>query len=233
MKDYFIGTSGWQYPEWLGKFYPEKLRKEEMLSFYAQRFNSVEVNYTFNRLPSEKVLKNWIEQTPKTFRFTLKAHKAITHTSHLEPSDILEKFLNAGKVLGSQQGLMLFQFPPWLEADPQSFEDFLKRFPEGTQAAFEFRHKSWFSDEIYSQLKKKNLALCTAKSEKLVTPPVTTADYVYFRLRLVKYTDRDIAAYADQLRSGSFKAAYVYFKHEEGATGPAFAQMLMDKLKDK
>jgi len=230
---YFIGTSGWQYPEWQGNFYPEKIRKEEMLSYYSQRFNSVEVNYTFNRLPSEKVLKNWVEQTPEGFRFTLKAHKAITHTSHLEPSDILEKFLAVGKVLGERRGLMLFQFPPWLEADMQSFAAFLQRFPEGTRAAFEFRHTSWFCDELYTLLKNKNLALCAAESEKLKTPPVITADYGYFRLRLVKYSEKDIAACADQLHSENLKETYVYFKHEEAGTGPAFATMLMDKLKGR
>lgn len=231
MQKYFIGTSGWQYPEWLGSFYPEKLRKEEMLSFYSKRFNSVEVNYTFNRLPSEKVLKNWTEQTPEGFRFTLKAHKAITHMSNLAPSDILEKFLDVGKVLGPKRGLMLFQFPPGLSLDLMAFDAFLQRFPEGVRAAFEFRSKSWFSDKVYARLKEKNLALCAAESEKLATPPVFTADYGYFRLRLVKYTEEDIASYADQLHKGNLSETYVYFKHEEEATGPAFATMLMEKLK--
>lgn len=231
MQAYFIGTSGWQYPEWLGKFYPEKMRKEAMLPYYAERFNSVEVNYTFNRLPSEKVLKNWAEQTPKNFRFTLKAHKAITHSKDLNPGDILEKFLNVAKVLGEQQGLLLFQFPPWLPETIPAFEDFLKRIPDNTRAAFEFRNNSWFCDELYALLKKKNLALCAAESEKLKTPPVVTADYGYFRLRLVDYTDDDIAEYAKQIRNQGLAETYVYFKHEEDGVGPVFAEKLMEKLK--
>jgi len=201
-----------------------------MLRFYAERFNSVEVNYTFNRLPTEKVLKNWMEQTPKTFRFTLKAHKAITHKSVLRPDNILEAFLNIGKVLGAQRGLMLFQFPPALHADIPSFTEFLKRIPDGTRAAFEFRHNSWFCDELYAQLEKKNLTLCAAESETLKTPPVITADYGYFRLRLVNYTDQDISRYAQQLRDGGLKETYVYFKHEEAGSGPIFAAKLNEKL---
>jgi uncharacterized protein YecE (DUF72 family) len=233
MQKYFVGTSGWQYPEWLGKFYPEKLRKSDMLRYYAERFNSVEVNYTFNRLPTEKVLKNWTAQTPKNFRFTLKAHKAITHSPNLTPGGILEKFLAIASVLGDRRGLMLFQFPPFLSANIPAFAALLKRIPEGTPAAFEFRHSSWFCDGLYACLKKKNLALCAAESEKLITPPVKTADYGYFRLRLEKYTDHDIATYADRLHSGKLKTVYVYFKHEESGAGPTFAAKLNEKLKSQ
>jgi uncharacterized protein YecE (DUF72 family) len=233
MQKYFIGTSGWQYPEWLGKFYPDKMRKEDMLRYYAERFNSVEVNYTFSRLPRESVLKNWTEQTPKDFRFTLKAHRAITHSKNLAPGDILEKFLSIGKVLGQQRGLILFQYPDWLQANIPSFAEFLKRIPKNTRAAFEFRHPSWFCDEVYALLKKKNLALCAAESESLKTPPVKTADYGYFRLRLTDYTDKDIAAYARLIRLEELKETYVYFKHEEAGVGPVFAKMLSEKLKSR
>ncbi len=231
MQRYFVGTSGWQYPEWLGKFYPEKLRKEEMLRYYAERFNSVEVNYTFNRLPSEKVLNAWTAQTPKGFRFTLKAHNAITHSRGLSPGDILEKFLDVTKMLGPRHGLILFQFPPWLQKDMRAITAFLKRVPDGTRAAFEFRHSSWFCDELYERLNKKNLALCAAESERLTTPPIITANYEYYRLRLVHYTDKEIAEYARRIRNGSSKEIYVYFKHEEAGTGPILASKLNKKLK--
>lgn len=231
MQKYFIGTSGWQYPEWLGKFYPDKMRKDDMLRYYAERFNSVEVNYTFSRLPRETVLTNWTKQTPKDFRFTLKAHRAITHSKNLAPGDILEKFLKIGKVLGSQRGLLLFQYPPALQADIPAFAEFLKRIPKYTRAAFEFRHESWFCDDLYALLKNQNLALCAAESETLKTPPVKTADYGYFRLRLTNYTDKDIAAYARQIRLERFDETYVYFKHEEAGVGPIFAAKLSKMLK--
>jgi uncharacterized protein YecE (DUF72 family) len=231
MQKYFVGTSGWQYSEWLGKFYPEKFRKDDMLRYYAERFSSVEVNYTFNRLPSEKVLKGWCDQTPKGFRFTLKAHRAITHSRSLSPGDILEKFLEAGNLLGPKRGVTLFQFPPWLHKDIPSITKLFRRIPEGTRAAFEFRHPTWFCDELYERLRKRNLAFCAAESETLTTPEVVTADYGYFRLRLVKYTDRDIVAYAEQIRSAALKETYVYFKHEEEGSGPILAAKLNAKLK--
>ena len=225
---YFVGTSGYNYPEWRGSFYPEKFPTGKMLAFYAERFNSVEVNYTFYRIPTPPLLEGWAKGTPDGFRFTLKAPRRISHDSKLQNcADLTQMFCRTAATLGSKLGILLFQLPPNFKRDDTVMESFLESLPEGTRAAFEFRHDSWHDEKVFDMLRRRNLALCIADSEKMSTPVVTTADYTYFRLRDEGYQDVDIERWATvirQLRDSS--ETYVYFKHEEEGKGPEFAKRL-------
>jgi uncharacterized protein YecE (DUF72 family) len=229
----WVGTSGYNYPEWKGSFYPETLPAAKMLPYYAERFPTVEINYTFYRTPTEKILTGWNTATPVHFRLTLKAPKAITHDRRLRDcADRVRQFFETSAVLGPKLGALLFQLPPNLKKDLALFDAFLDAFPPRACAAFEFRHTSWLDDEVYARLRARNLALCIADSEKLSTPIEITADYAYFRLRDEGYTGDDIATWAQKLaeRTSACREVFVYFKHEEEGKGPEFARMLMDRL---
>jgi uncharacterized protein YecE (DUF72 family) len=229
---YLIGTSGYNYPEWRGTFYPEKLSTAKMLAFYAEHFNTVEVNYTFYRMPTPALLEGWSKGTPDGFRFTLKAPRRITHDAKLQRcEDLTRNFCQTAAGLGSKLGALLFQLPPTFKRTDAVFESFLDLIPEGTRAAFEFRHPSWHSEEVFEALRRRNLALCVADSEKMSTPVVTTADFAYFRLRDEGYQDADIVRWAAVI-SGleSTQERFVYFKHEEQGKGPDFAKRLRSAL---
>jgi uncharacterized protein YecE (DUF72 family) len=229
----WIGTSGYNYPEWKGSFYPEALPAAKMLPYYAERFPSVEINYTFYRAPNEKILAGWNSATPERFKLTLKAPKRITHDSRLRDSgDRVRQFLETASTLGSKLGALLFQLPPNLKKDLALFDAFLETFPPRVCAAFEFRHASWLDQEVYARLRERNLALCVADSEKFATPVEITADYAYFRLRDEGYVADDIARWAQTIteRTSACREVFVYFKHEEEGKGPEFARMLMEQL---
>jgi len=228
-----IGTSGYNYPEWKGSFYPADLAAAKMLPYYAARFQTVEINYTFYRMPNEKILSNWAGQVPPEFRFTLKAPRRITHDAKLvKCEDLTATFCRVAETLGPRLGALLFQLPPNQKKDLPRLEAFLDILPPKAPAAFEFRHASWFDDQVFSALKRRNRALCVADSEKLETPLEVTADYGYFRLRDEGYSEKDIEDWGlkiDGLRSRC-KDIFVYFKHEEEGKGPAFARHLMKHL---
>ncbi len=228
----FVGTSGYNYPEWRGTFYPEKFPTSKMLPYYAERFNSVEVNYTFYRVPTEALLEGWSRQTPGSFTFTLKAPRRITHDSKLRHcEELTQTFCRTARVLGSKLGVLLFQLPPTFKRDDSTLKEFLELLPEGTRAAFEFRHQSWHEDGVFEALRARDIALCIADSEKMSTPVVATASYTYFRLRDEGYQGVDIARWAETVRETSGnRDAFVYFKHEEEGKGPAFANMLIEAL---
>jgi uncharacterized protein YecE (DUF72 family) len=228
----FVGTSGYNYPEWRGTFYPEKFSTDKMLAYYAERFPTVEINYTFYRVPTEKLLAGWAAGTPEQFSFTLKAPRRITHDSKLQRcEDLTHAFCRTSLTLGPKLGILLFQLPPNFKKDAGVLREFTEILPEGTRAAFEFRHPSWFDAEIFSVLRARNLALCVADSEKLSAPVEITADYAYFRLRDEGYQQADIERWADVLRGLDLSGgAYVYFKHEEHGLGPEFAKRLMALL---
>ena len=229
----WIGTSGYNYPEWRGTFYPEKLAAAKMLPYYAERFSTVEINYTFYRAPNEKILEGWSSATPERFKLTLKAPKRITHDARLRDcADRVRQFLETAAVLGPKLGALLFQLPPNLKKDVPLLDAFLDAFPPRVTAAFEFRHVSWLDDDVYGRLRARNLALCVADSEKLQTPVQITADYAYFRLRDEGYTADDIARWADVIRekTSGLQDVFVYFKHEESGKGPEFAKALMERL---
>jgi uncharacterized protein YecE (DUF72 family) len=229
----WIGTSGYQYPEWKGSFYPAALPTARMLPYYAERFNTVEINYTFRRLPTEKVLLNWAASTPERFTFTLKAPERMTHTARLTGcEEILRTFCELAQVLGPKLGVLLFQLPPFFRKNLAVLDPFLAALPPRVRAAFEFRHPSWHDEEVFGRLRDRNLALCIADSEKLSAPVVATADYGYFRLRDEGYDAADIARWGAVIREqgAAWGDTFVYFKHEEQGKGPELARMLMREL---
>lgn len=227
-----IGTSGYNYPEWRGVFYPEKCPANRMLAFYAEHFNTVEVNYTFYRIPTPALLEGWSKGTPDRFTFTLKAPRRITHDSKLQRcEDLTRAFCQTASTLGSKLGVLLFQLPPTFKRNDGVLTSFLDVLPEGTRAAFEFRHASWHDDAVFETLRRRNVALCIADSEKMSTPVVATADYAYFRLRDEGYQAEDLARWATVIRGlDGTESAFVYFKHEEEGKGPAFAKQLASAL---
>jgi uncharacterized protein YecE (DUF72 family) len=229
----WVGTSGYNYPEWRGSFYPEKLATAKMLPFYAERLATVEINYTFYRSPNPSILAGWSRQTPPHFRLTLKAPRRITHDARLRDcAESLQYFLSTAGTLGSKLGMLLFQLPPFLRKDLAVLDAFLEAFPAGVRAAFEFRHASWLSDEVFERLRARNLALCIADSEKMTTPVEVTSAWGYFRLRDEGYTPSDIEQWARTIREKTARCSdvYVYFKHEQAGKGPQFARLLLDAL---
>ncbi len=230
---YWIGTSGYSYPEWRGSFYPEKLPAARMLPFYAERFRTVEINNTFYRLPTAKTVGGWAAQTPPGFRFTLKAPRRITHDARLVGvDDLVRVFLDVAGTLGAKLGVVLFQLPPSFRKDLGVLHAFLDRLPADRRAAIEFRHPSWLADEVFAALKARNVALCVADSEAHRTPAVATADFGYFRLRDEGYDRKDLDRWAATIAGLAVKwrETFVYFKHEEHGKGPAFAAQLMRAL---
>jgi len=229
----WVGTSGYNYPEWKGSFYPEKLPAARMLPYYAERLSTVEINYTYYRVPNRKILEGWNQATPERFKLTLKAPKRITHIARLRDcADLLGYFIETSSQLGSKLGALLFQLPPSLKQDLPLLDSFLANFPRGVCAAFEFRHGSWLNDETYSRLHAHNLALCVADSETMATPLKVTADYAYFRLRDEGYSPEDLWKWARTIRDATSQCreVYVYFKHEEAGKGPQFARIFLDAL---
>ena len=227
----WVGTSGYNYPEWKGSFYPEKLPAAKMLPYYAERFTTVEINYTFYRTPNAKILAGWDRETPSGFRLTLKAPKRITHIAKLRDcAELLGYFLRTAATLGPKLGAILFQLPPYFRKDLAVLDAFLAGVTRGTCAAFEFRHVSWMDAEVFARLRERNLALCVADSEKFSTPVEITASYGYFRLRDEGYTPADLARWAAAIRAATShcRETFVYFKHEEAGKGPQFARLLLD-----
>jgi uncharacterized protein YecE (DUF72 family) len=230
---FHVGTSGYNYPEWKGSFYPADLSTAKMLRYYGERFDTVEINYTFYRVPNEKILAAWVPQTPERFKFTLKAPRRITHINKLRGSaDLVSYFCKTAATLGPKLGVLLFQLAPSFRKDVAALDELFEALPEGTRATFEFRHASWHDDEVFGRLARRNLALCVADSERMSTPVTLTADYGYFRLRDEGYGASDIAQWADLMaeRCRDLGEVFVYFKHEEQGKGPEFAKLLIEEL---
>ena len=225
----WVGTSGYNYPEWKGSFYPQDLSAAKMLSYYAERFSTVEINYTFYRMPNAKTIGGWAAATPEAFTFVLKAPKRITHDARLKDVDEpVRYFVDAARTLGPKLGPLLFQLPPFFKRDLGRLGDLLVLLPPALRCAFEFRHDSWFHDEVYELLKTRNAALCIADTEKGTTPLAVTADFGYFRLRDEGYSEEDLKRWRDTVRSlgTKWQDAFIYFKHEESGIGPALALKL-------
>jgi uncharacterized protein YecE (DUF72 family) len=232
-----VGTSGWSYKEWKGSFYPEKLPAEEMLRFYSTRFPTVEVNNSFYRIPSERVLAGWAEQVPAGFRFVLKASRRVTHNNRLKDEDgSLAYFLRAVNPLGERLGPTLFQLPPTFKKDVSRLQDFLGRLPRRWPAAIEFRHSSWFDDEVYDLLRARDVALVAVdedQGEGAGAPLVPTASWGYLRLRRTQYDPAALQSWATRIAAQAWKEAYVFLKHEEGSpTGPGAAQEMKQVTAD-
>src|ERR1700751_1938937 len=197
----FAGTSGWAYPQWKPDFYPQKLAAAKFLGFYAARLNSVELNYTFRRFPTEKLLSGWIASTPADFKFAVKAHQNITHVKRIKDAE--EWTSNFLKALGplheaGKLGPVLFQLPPFLRCDLPRLKEFLAQLPRDTRAAFEFRHDSWFAPDVFEALN------------------VQTAGFIYFRLRKQGYSPKERTELVKQAVELAQKGdVFIYFKHED------------------
>ena len=228
----WVGTSGYNYPEWKGRFYPVDLPASKMLAFYAARFSTVEINYTFRRLPSASTLESWVAATPAGFVFAVKANMRITHILRLAKAEAAtELFLKAIDPLRTARrlGPVLFQLPPQMKRDTALLRDYLALLPGDLRYAFEFRHESWLADEVFEELRRRNVALCVAESEKLVVPETITADFVYYRLRKPDYTEDDVKAFASRAREllASGRDLYLMFKHEDTPEGAVNAERVL------
>jgi uncharacterized protein YecE (DUF72 family) len=222
------GASGYSFKEWKGTFYPADMKAEEMLDFYSARLPTVEINNTFYRMPKTDMLAHWAEITPPAFRFAIKASRRITHFAHIKPeaADSVAFLYRALEALGDKRGPVLFQLPPVLKKDLPRLVAFLQLLPPDHRSAFEFRHDSWFSDDVYDALKTAGAALCLSEREDNAPPPlVETASWGYVRLRLENYADADLEQWARRLAQTRWDEVYAYFMHEP--TAPAYAQTLM------
>ncbi|HUP00621.1 MAG TPA: DUF72 domain-containing protein [Gemmatimonadota bacterium] len=226
----WAGTSGYSYKEWKGVFYPEDLAPGDMLRYYSGRLPAVEINNTFYRMPTEKLLESWAEQVPEGFRFAIKASRKITHQKKLAAADEETGYLlRTASVLGDRLGPILFQLPPYLRKDAALLAEFLDLLPRTILAAFEFRHASWLEDEILDLLAREGRALCVAESEDgLDAPRLGTADWGYLRLRRTDYDEAALARWAARIATQGWSDAYVFFKHEDEAAGPRLAARFLE-----
>jgi uncharacterized protein YecE (DUF72 family) len=232
MGEIYTGTSGWAYGSWRPGFYPAKMGAARFLNHYARRLNSVEVNYTFRRIASEGLLLRWAEATPADFRFAVKAHQRITHIKRLrDAAEASAEFLASLEPLreAKKLGPVLFQLPPNFKCDVVRLREFLAGLPSWVRAAFEFRHESWFSEDVYAVLRGAGAALCVAEDEKLAIPEVVTADYCYLRLRKNRYSRKPVEERVRRLAvSGD---VFVYFKHEETPVSALRAAALLGTVR--
>jgi uncharacterized protein YecE (DUF72 family) len=225
--DVRVGTSGYNYPEWRGSFYPADMKPAKMLPYYAERFSTVEINATFYRMPKPATVEGWAGAVPEAFTFVLKAPQRITHFARLvNVADTVRLFCDTARLLRGRLGPLFFQLPPNFKKDVGRLGDLLVQLPPDLRAAFEFRHPSWFADDVYATLRRHNTALCIADTEAGSTAAVATADWGYLRLRAVDYTDAQLAEWIAAIRriGTAWRDAFVFFKHEEQGTGPALAR---------
>ncbi len=235
MAELFTGTSGWAYPSWKPDFYPQKLAQAKFLQHYSTQLNTVEVNFTFRQLLKETTVQKWIAETPAKFRFGIKAHQVITHIKRLKGAeDFVPRFLSTIEPLAraDKLGPVLFQLPPNMKGDVKVLEEFLSILPRGVRAAFEFRHQSWFSEEVFALLKSSNRALCVAETEERTTPDVVTADFAYYRYRKPTYTAEERQAMVKRLQEhrDEGRDVFAYFKHEETPEGALYAVEVLREL---
>lgn len=232
--DLYVGTSGYNYKEWKGPFYPEKMPDDEMLVFYGERFRSVEINNSFYRVPKPEVVRGWAERVPESFRFALKATQRITHFKRLKDvGGEVEYFVGVASHLGDRLGAILFQFPPNFRKDMERLQAFAALLPDRLPVALEFRHDSWFDDEVRACLRGKNAALCFAHQDDDTDEAValrfaSTADWGYLRLRGKQYSDADMQGWARRVREQAWDRAFVFFKHEDEGLGPMLARRFLE-----
>ncbi|HET6344751.1 MAG TPA: DUF72 domain-containing protein [Myxococcota bacterium] len=233
MAEFRVGTSGYSYKAWKGTFYPEKLPQKDMLRYYSSQLGTVEINNTYYRMPKPALLQGWLAQVPASFRFVLKAPQRITHIKRLKAcEDDVAYFHQVAQHLGDQRGPTLYQLPPNLKCDLPRLEALLTALPACERAAFEFRHPTWLVDEVYAALRTRGAALCVADVDEAdaSTPRLATAPWGYLRLRREAYSPAALTDWATWIRGQGFTEAYVFFKHEDGGAGPAFARRLTELL---
>jgi uncharacterized protein YecE (DUF72 family) len=228
--DLYVGTSGYSYKEWKGTFYPKNLPAQQMLRFYGERFRAVEINSTFYGLPKASVLAGWGDAVPADFQFVLKAPKQITHLQGLKDAgDLVSQLLAVAGALTEHQGPLLFQLPPTAKKDVPRLRAFLALLPSQCRAAFEFRHPSWFDDEVLGLLRDHRAALCVADAEDdLEVPWVATADWGYLRLRRPDYGDAELQAWVKRVQEQHWRDVFVFFKHEDAGKGPRLAKRFLE-----
>jgi uncharacterized protein YecE (DUF72 family) len=228
----YVGTSGYSYKEWKGSFYPEDLPAKQMLHYYSEHFRTVEINQTFNAMPKPAVLKGWTDEVTADFQFVIKAHKRITHLMRLKGVDEpVTYLLEVTAALAKHQGPLFFQLPPNFKKDALRLRALLALLPLPRRAAFEFRHESWFDDEIYGLLRDHQAALCIADADDdLEVPFVATTDWGYLRLRRPDYPTAKLKAWMKQVQAQGWKDAFVFFKHEDEGKGPQLAKEFLGLL---
>ncbi|MFO0844774.1 MAG: DUF72 domain-containing protein [Gemmataceae bacterium] len=225
-----VGTSGYSYKEWKGSFYPNDLPVKQMLRYYGKRFGAVEINNTFYRMPTAAALEAWAGDVPADFRFVLKAPQRITHIQRLRETDeLLTNLFEVAAALKDRLGPLLFQLPPNFKKDVPRLREFLALLPAERRVAFEFRHASWFDDEVFGLLRDRQMALCLAEADDdLEVPFVATADWGYLRLRRAEYGDAELKQWLKRVRKQPWRDAFVFFKHEDEGKGPRFATRLLE-----
>ena len=228
--DIYIGTSGYSYKQWKGTFYPEKLPDRQMLHFYGEQFRTVEINNTFYRMPNASDLGRWADAVPADFRFVLKAPQQITHVRRLnDAGDLVSHLLEVAGTLTEHLGPLLFQLPPTLRKDVPRLRAFLALLPLQLRAAFEFRHPSWFDEEVFGLLRDHRAAFCVADADDdLEVPFVATADWGYLRLRRPDYGDAELTGWVKRVQGQDWRDAFVFFKHEDEGKGPRMAKRYME-----
>lgn len=224
----YVGTSGFSYPEWKGIFYPAELSSKQYLSFYAERFTTTEINNTFYRSPSQNTTTTWAGQVPEHFRFALKLNQKITHKKRLKDVDEeMSWFLQGAGAMGEKLGVLLVQLPPYFRKDTGVLNDFLQSYSPKARLAVEFRHDSWFSDDVLRLLEEHHSSLAVVESEDRSALRQVTAPFVYVRLRKGAYAEDELSDWAKWLHSLK-QEVFVYLKHDEQA--PVLAQQLIEKL---
>jgi uncharacterized protein YecE (DUF72 family) len=230
----YVGTSGYSYKEWQGSFYPEKISASEMLSYYAERLPAVELNNTYYRLPQRSTVESWRTQVPKNFRFSVKAPRSITLYRRLKDVGWQTKqMLETVAALGDRLGTLLFRMPENMKKDLACLESFLKQLPADTPAAFDFRHPTWFDDEVRELLRSHNRVLVISDTDEMPLGHIDkTADWGYVHLRRVRYSKADLTAWSKQIKAQKWKKTFVFFKHEDEGTGPKLAAQFIKLSKD-
>ena len=222
----FSGTSGYSYKEWKGVFYPANIKAEEMLPFYAANLNAVEINNTFYRMPKEHVVDSWRDAVGPEFRFSIKASRRITHQKRLKDiEEPLSYLIRRAARLEDKLGMVLFQLPPNMPANTERLTALLEQWPDELPAALEFRHDSWFQDEIFEALASRNIALVLSEDGESQLPEVTaTGNTAYLRLRKPGYTDTALRKWIARTQKCGAKQVFAFFKHEDDGAGPELAK---------
>jgi uncharacterized protein YecE (DUF72 family) len=228
-----VGTSGYSYKEWKGNFYPEDLPAKEMLAYYSQRLPAVEINNTFYRLPQPSMIENWKQQVPESFRFSIKASQRITHIKRINNvADETKYLLETAALLEERLGVVLFQLPPNMKKDTVRLKAFLDLLPADARASFEFRHETWFDDEVFGLLGAKNCALVISDTdEKPLDEIISTAKWGYLRLRRAAYDESDLVEWMKRVKTQEWEDAFVFFKHEDEGVGPKLAAQFLKLTK--
>jgi uncharacterized protein YecE (DUF72 family) len=230
----YVGTSGYSYKEWKGSFYPEKIPAKDMLSYYSSRLQAVELNNTFYRMPQPSMVESWKTQVPENFRFSVKASQRITHFKRLkDAADETRFMLETVSALEDRLGVVLFQLPPNMKKDLERLDTFLQLLPPETPAAFEFRHPTWFDDDVLELLRSQNRVLCVSDTDDLPASHIDkTAHWGYLRLRRVQYSESDLKEWVKRMRAQQWKDIFVFFKHEDEGTGPKLAAQFIKLATD-